>query len=166
MGTYKGHMSKYLPEYADQAYQACKQWGATNIELAKLFGVSKRAIQNWLVEHEGFREKVLAGKEEFDSALVEQSLLKRAQGYDLTEETKEPFEVEDPETGEKKIEYRVTKIVTKHVPPSDAACRYWLNNRQPTRWKNVKHVELAGEGGGGITVEVVSYKDQQNNDQG
>lgn len=72
---------------------------------------------------------------------VEQSLFKRACGYEYIEETKEPVLVmndkgkllTDPEL-------KVTKVVKKHVPPDVAAISMWLRNKKAEDWKDLKPV--------------------------
>lgn len=149
-----GRKPRYRPEYAQQAYVACAEAGMTDIQLAKLFGVGKTTVNMWKKKYPEFYDSILQGRDLFDSSKVERSLLKRALGYSYTETTKEPVEVPDPETGEVKRELQQVKKVTKHIPPEPSAARYWLNNRQPARWKNVKHVELTGENGGPIEHNV------------
>ena len=37
---------------------------------------------------------------------------------------------------------------TEHYPPSEAAGKFWLTNRQPKRWKDVSTKQLTGADGG------------------
>jgi transposase len=138
-----GRPTQYDPKYAEQAYVACAEMGASDLKLAKLFGVSKATITNWKRDHDEFLASIKKGREEWDNAEIEKSLGVRARGYKFTETTKEART--DPETGETKLV--TTKKVTKQVPPDTTACIYWLNNRQPDRWRNVKQVEVSGKDG-------------------
>ena len=57
--------------------------------------------------------------------LVEAALLRRALGYEVTEER-----TEDSEKGMK------TVAATKHVPGDISAMGLWLKNRCPERWRD------------------------------
>lgn len=62
------------------------------------------------------------------SSAVEYSLLKRALGYDYTEERTEYTE----KSGEK------TVVTQKHAPPDTTAQMLWLKNHKPDIWKEKK----------------------------
>jgi transposase-like protein len=143
--------SPYRDQFAQQAYVACSESGMTDVQLAKLFGVCKATINVWKKKHPEFAEQIRKGRDEFDSANVEDKLLKRAMGYTYTETTME----RDEDTGEM-VE---VKKVKRHIPPDTAAQRYWLNNRQPERWKNVKHVEADVHQRGEMKINIVNYDD-------
>jgi hypothetical protein len=34
-------------------------------------------------------------------------------------------------------------LLTKHYPPDVGAAKYWLNNRQPERWRNQVEIEVS-----------------------
>jgi transposase-like protein len=53
----RGPKTSYNPDYCDEARRACGQ-GASNEELARLFGVSASTIHNWIEEFPDFRKAV------------------------------------------------------------------------------------------------------------
>lgn len=113
------------------AYSACAEMGATNEDLARLFGVTVMAIEKWIREHSEFARSVYTGKDEFDSNKVEKSLRLRALGYD-----KEYEEVSETIGGK----YGHSRTVNKklvHVPPDVKAAIFWLKNRNRNRWQDV-----------------------------
>ena len=166
-----GRPTDFKEEYVHQAYVVCADDGYTNAKLAKLFDVDIRTIQNWLKNIPEFKESVLKGKDDHDSKHVEKSLLKRAKGFKHTEVTSEIMWIDDPKVyqptpmqelhgiGRRMINtYVPTKKVTKLVVPDTKACEIWLCNRQPDRWKRIKHVEVTGGGGGPIkTQELTNF---------
>jgi transposase-like protein len=79
-----GRPSSYKPEYVNMAKQAAKL-GATDADLARIFGVSDATIDNWKAQHPDFLGSLKAGKEEAD-ARVERSLYSRAVGYSFNSE--------------------------------------------------------------------------------
>ena len=67
---------------------------------------------------------------------VENALLKRALGYDYTEEKVEVSE---------KDGRKVTQTV-KHVAPDTTAQIFWLKNRRPDRWRDKPAAEDRTDG--------------------
>ncbi len=123
-----GRPSKYKPEYAKLADKIC-QFGATDDDLAEIFGVNERTINRWKKENPEFCQSLKKGKNYFDNK-VEMALAERAIGYSHPEE---------------KIFNHSGKILRvetiKHLPPDVTACIYWLNNRKPKEWATRKAVE-------------------------
>lgn len=121
-----GRPTKYAPaQFPDQARVACGELGATDEDLAKLFGVQVRTIANWKVRHPEFLQALKEGKDHFDSQEVEASLRRRALGYDYAEE--------HYIVTEKGKELR-RRVMKQQVPDTTAGI-FWLCNRQPHRWK-------------------------------
>ena len=110
--------------------------GATDLEIAQAFEVSIRTIHRWKLEHPEFREALKLGKEEAD-AKVEDSLFKRATGYSFDSEK---ILVIDGEP------QRVETI--EHVPPDTRAAMWWLQNRNPEKWRDVRHIKHDVDKGG------------------
>ena len=141
-----GRPTKYNPKYVKVAGKLCEEKGYTNKNLAAHFKVAESTINKWKKEFSEFSDAIKKGKDEFDSQVVEQSLLKRALGYSYVETTRElqadNEEVPDDDDGESAIQTLVvTKKVTKQVVPSDVAIIFWLKNRRPGRWSDVKEIE-------------------------
>ena len=137
-----GPKPKYQEDFARQAYVACKEGGFTDIKLAALFNVSKSLINNWKKDHPKFYDALKKGKDEYDCEKVEAALNKRAVGFRFTETTRE--------LDDKKSVMVITKKVSKFIPPDTKAAEFWLCNRNPDRWKKLKHVELTGKGGSNL----------------
>jgi hypothetical protein len=126
-----GRPSSYKPEYVNMAKQAARL-GATDADLARIFGVSDATIDNWKAQHHDFLGSLKAGKEEAD-ARVERSLYSRAVGYSFNSE--KIFCNKDGE---------VTRVpIVEHVPPDVTAQIFWLKNRDPKRWRDAWQIEAA-----------------------
>jgi hypothetical protein len=124
-----GRPSRYKPEYVNMAKHAARL-GATDADLAKIFGVSDATIDNWKAQHLDFLGSLKAGKEEADDR-VEQSLYQRAVGYSFNSE--KIFCNKDGE---------VTRVpIIEHVPPDVTAQIFWLKNRDPAHWRDAWQVE-------------------------
>jgi hypothetical protein len=145
-----GRPSKYQDDFARMAHVACVEGGFTDRKLADLFNVTRRTIDNWKREHPEFFRSIKAGKDKFDSSRVETAFLKSCLGIRFTETTKEPLVLGDSQEPGKLV---VTKKVQKFIAPNPKACMDWLCNRQPDRWKKLKHVELSGKDGRPVQTE-------------
>lgn len=152
-----GRPTDYKDEYVHLAQVACEEGGFTDAKLAKLFKCSRSTISLWKKEHPKFKAALLEGKWAFDSTKVEKAFLKRCLGFRYTETTREPAVIKKhldgnaPEVFE--TEMTITKKVSKVIVPDARACMDWLTNRQPGRWKKVKHVEVTGAGGGPVQTQ-------------
>lgn len=146
-----GRPTKYKPEYAAQAKKLCGL-GATDSQLADFFEVAVSTIALWKVEHAEFSDALKMAKEEAD-AKVEQSLYRRAMGYECDETDIRVVGGEIVKTDLRKI-----------YPPDTTAAIFWLKNRKPAQWREMKAVELTGANGGPIksqgTIDVSALSSQ------
>ncbi|MFZ0932131.1 MAG: hypothetical protein WAN11_26260 [Syntrophobacteraceae bacterium] len=133
--------SKYDPERYDGLASVMARFGAVDTEIAEQFGISRRLFYVWRKEHPSLREALRAGKFEFDSEKIEQTLCKRATGYYFTETTK-GLGKPDPETGEQKL--IVTKTVRKHTAADVTAIIFWLRNRRKADWSDKQQSNVPG----------------------
>jgi len=124
-----GAPTKYRKKYNEQARKLCLL-GYTDKQLASFFEVSEATINNWKIEYPRFLESLKAGKE-FADAQVAASLYQKATGYSC-KDTK--FATHEGEITDQK-EY------TKNYPPCPISIKYWLNNRQPEKFRERVEVE-------------------------
>lgn len=122
-GPGAGRPEDYRPEYAAIARGVCRL-GATDFDLAQEFGVTTATIWLWRSKHEEFLNATLEGKEAFDSR-AERSLAMRAVGYSYHSEKVFNFEGQI-----------IRAPIVEHVPPDVNACRLWLMNRRPDKWRD------------------------------
>lgn len=120
--------TSYRREFAEQAKKLC-ELGATDREVAEFLGRSERTIRTWKAEHPEFGEAMRVGKEAAD-ARVEQSLYRRATGYS--------FDALKIDTYQGRV---IKTRYVEHIPPDVTACIFWLKNRKPDEWRDVKAVE-------------------------
>jgi hypothetical protein len=127
-----GRKSLWKPEYVRMA-EGIAVLGATDKQLATIFGVSERTIHGWKKEHPEFFAALKKGKAEADNR-VKQALFKRAIGCHV------------PDTDIRVIEGEIVKTpLEKHYPPDTTACIIWLQNRDSENWKPRKAVEDDGK---------------------
>lgn len=127
-----GRPTEYKSEYAKQAEKLCEMFGATDLDLAKYFGVSERTIYYWKRDHKAFLHALKSKK--LSDERVERSLYERAIGYSHPED----------KIFNNNGEAMVVETM-KHYPPDTGACVVWLANRQPERWKKDPGSEKVGE---------------------
>jgi len=150
-----GRPTKYKEDYTRQAFIACKEGGLKDTQLAELFGVTEATIYNWKNEHPQFLEAIKNGKDIYDCATAEESLKKLIEGYDY----QEAKVITDGEG------HVIRKEMTKkHVSPNPGSLCFFLKNRNPARWRDMKAIELSGDKDNPINhkwvVEIVSPKDE------
>ena len=143
----QGRPTKFSPDMIGRAYDLCREAGLTDAQLGRAFGVARSSICLWKTEHPEFGEALKRAKEEFDTKVVEASLLKRAKGYRYDEVVMEPCVVrkkgELPELSDPAL--AVTKRMRKHMPGDVRAMVFWLKNRSPERWRDRQEIDLAAE---------------------
>lgn len=123
--------TKYKAEFAEQAGRLALM-GMTDMELATFFGVNKAQITRWKKRHPAFANALKENRALAGAAVVA-SMFKNAIGYEHPED--KVMGVEDGKP--------VIVQVTKRYPPNQAACQYYLSNREPERWRNKQELEVS-----------------------
>lgn len=125
-----GRPTKFKPEYIEQAAKLCAL-GATDSELASFFKVAVSTVALWKVEHAEFAQALRMSKADADRR-VEESLYRRALGYECDE------------TDIRVVGNKIVKTsVRKHYPPDTVAMIFWLKNRRPDEWRDVREVKMS-----------------------
>lgn len=109
-----GRKSAYKEEY-NQLAENYALLGATDKEMADLFGVTERTLNQWKKDYPEFLQSLKKGKSIAD-ANVAAKLYNRAIGYDCTA-TK--FATSDGKITD-------TQEYTEHFPPDTTAAIFWL----------------------------------------
>ena len=122
-GGYKPKM--YTPENVAKAIQMVEEFAATEDQLGRILGVSRFTIRNWREKKPEFKKALQAAKDVYNSRHGENALVKRALGYEWTQQKT------TIEKGVKK-----TTVTTIHVPPDPTCLKFLLTNRSSDRWRN------------------------------
>lgn len=109
--------------------------GVQRTQLAKLLGISRRSLYNYLEDAE-FLAHFRKGEARALQA-VEVALFRRCVGYTAQEVTM---------SRGKKGQLQITKVVEKHVPPDPTCLIYYTHNRDPRRWPNRQQQDLSMNG--------------------
>lgn len=121
----KGKYERWLEPDGLTLLEGWARDGLTDEQLAKKMGIGTRTLYEWKEKYPQISQALKKGKEIVDIE-VENALLKRALGYEYTEEKVEISE---------KDGRKVTQTV-KHVAPDTTAQIFWLKNRRPDRWRS------------------------------
>lgn len=132
-----GRPTQYKEEYVEQAYVACNKLGAIDKDLAELFKVTEKTINEWKKCHPDFCESIKNGKSEYDVKTAVNCLKKRVEGFEYTEVIKEV-----KTDGDGKIISKSAKEFKKRVIPDVGAISFFLKNRDRLNWKDYKAVEV------------------------
>ncbi|MBI4695575.1 MAG: hypothetical protein HY749_16280 [Gammaproteobacteria bacterium] len=133
-----GRPSKYRQELDAIAHKMCLM-GATDADLAEAFDVCEDTINEWKKVHPTFAKELENGKT-FADAEIAAALFHRAKGYSHPALHFASFEGDI-----------YSEEYTEHYPPDTAACRFWLMNRQRSKWREKIDVEHGGKDGAPLT---------------
>ena len=133
---------------------SCIREGDSNILACKKVGISKSTFYEWLESYPDFSDSLKKARKEFRETIVqtlEQSLWKRAAGYEIEESKNEYRTLKDGS----KVLVKSSKI-TKHFPPDTGALIFALTNLDPENWKHRQDNRLSvDEGISGFKISVV-----------
>lgn len=121
----KGKYQRWLEPEGLALLEDWARNGLTDEQIAQNMGCAAGTLYEWKKSYPEISEALKKGKEVVD-AQVENALLKRALGYEYTEERIEVSEKD----GRKVIQ------IVKHIPPDITAQIFWLKNRRPGTWRD------------------------------
>lgn len=117
----------WLSEAGLEVIAGWRQCGATIADIVDKMGIDPRTFRAWRNKCPELEDILTVGKE-VTNARVVGALYKRATGFYYDETTQELIEGE----------MRVTKVVTKYVPPDVKAALSWLFSRWPDAWRAIQ----------------------------
>lgn len=141
----RGTNSIYDPKlHPDIAENICRTKGLKNSELSDVFGIKLKTLEHWMKVHPELKEAIKRGRDDYDVHHVENSLLKRALGYEYEEITVKQINLKEKNEDGEIIIHPAKEIyrTKKEVAPDVKACMFWLQNRNPERWKNTKYLNV------------------------
>lgn len=106
----------------------------TDKEIAKKLGIGYSTYRKYKAQNEDLKQVIAEGKDKKNQA-VEQALYKCCVGYPYYEDVATKTKVQRVENGVVlESEEVVISSVKKYRGPDLAAQKYWLNNKQKTKW--------------------------------
>lgn len=121
----KGKYDRWLTPEGLLQIEGWARDGLTDEQIAHNMGCSRSTLTVWRSSYPAISDALKKGKEVVDRE-VENALLKRAIGYEYTEEQV---------TISKKDGRKITQTV-KQVVPDTTAQIFWLKNRCPEKWRD------------------------------
>lgn len=103
--------------------------GLTNEQIAKNIGVSRSTLNNWMTKHLDILGALKKGREPVIRNL-ENSLIKKAKGFEYEETTTEIIKMDDGSTRQKVIKHK------RYSPPDSSAAMFLLKNYRPDKYRN------------------------------
>lgn len=124
--------AKYKEWLTEDGLLRIESWasdGLTNEDIAHNMGIARQTLNNWCKKYSSILDALKKGREPVVRKL-ENSLIKKAQGFEYVETTTEMWVGED---GEKK--QKVSKH-TRYSPPDSSALMFLLKNYKPNKYRN------------------------------
>ena len=177
-----GARGKYVEWLTKEGLLKIEGWardGLTDEQIAHNMGISRSTLNEWKKKYPDISDTLKRGKEVTD-IMVENSLLKRALGYEYKEQKYAQVEMSEEEhflkqqiavnkykldhpeatleeirlveIGVSKFKSVLVEEKTKEVPPDVTAQIFWLKNRKPNEWREKQQNEITGAGGGPLQV--------------
>lgn len=129
--TNAGHIARKEFWLSDEGLELIAGFRREGETIEEIFqgrvGITETTWRRWLAGSDGLRSAI-SQTDEYVNCLVEQSLLRRALGYEVVEVDEELVEGE----------MRVVRRRHRHVPPDTKAALSWLYSRRPDRWRAVQ----------------------------
>jgi hypothetical protein len=116
---------KYQHWLTDEGLQKIETWARAGLidgQIAHNMGICRDTLNEWQKTYADISDTLKRGKETSDRR-VENALFKRATGFQYTESIDEVPGI---------------KVAHKRALPDVTACIYWLKNRRPEKWRDVK----------------------------
>jgi hypothetical protein len=134
----KGRYQEWLTPDGLTLLEAWARDGLTDEQISHNMGIRRSTLAEWKNKFPDISDALKKSKAVADIQ-VENSLYKRAVGYEYTEEK---IEVETTADG-MVINRKVVQTV-KQVVPDTTAQIFWLKNRKPDKWRDKQDIEHSG----------------------
>lgn len=154
--TTRGKYSKWLEP---KKLLLLESWARklSNEQIATNIGIAPKTLYDWMKKYPEINEALSKGKEVVVSE-VENALIKRALGFEYEEITYETLPIEDDDGNQRYFETPV-KRVKKYQAPDTTAAIFALKNMDPANWRDKQDLEINGDKGGAIKINIVPEAD-------
>lgn len=144
-------MAKFSKKTVDTIVGLVKSDTYTIAEICRQVGITPKTYHQWVNDYPDFADAIEMARQERMQFFVQEakkSLLKKIQGYDVTE-TKVvtiPGKKKD-ERGNPKPIIKEQTTTKKHIQADTAAIIFTLTNGDPDHWRNRQSTEVTGKDG-------------------
>jgi hypothetical protein len=126
--------TKYQPDFPERAKKMAEE-GLLDEQIASQLGIKISTYYLYQKQHIEFLEALKEGKKK-PNLEVEASLFKMCTGWTFQERKARPDPMD--KTGRR---MKVVEVIEKQVLPNVVAQIFWLKNRMPERWRDVRHLD-------------------------
>jgi len=110
--------------------------GAIDADVTNTLKINPETYKKYLRNNRDFYDKIWELKFEFDVEVVEESLKKRANGFEYEEVH---TEVNEDKNGQQR---KSVKRIKKFIPPDTTAMIFILKNRNSKKWRDKQEVDV------------------------
>ena len=138
-------MAKYGKKIVYKIVGLIKSDTYTIAEICRQVGITPKTFHQWKEEHPEFGQMIVDAKAERMQMFVieaKKSLLKKIQGYEVTETAVTTI---PDKNGKPTIKEQ--KTTKKHIQADTAAIIFTLTNGDPEHWRNRQTTEVTGKDG-------------------
>lgn len=140
-------MAKYSKKVVDRIVELIGYDTFTIAEICHQVGITPKTYHQWVNDYPDFADAIEQAKEarmQFFVQEAKRSLLKKIQGYEVTE-TKVVTVPTKGDPSKPTIKEQTTQ--KKHIQPDTAAVIFTLINGDPVHWRNRQSTEITGRDG-------------------
>ena len=138
-------MAKFSKKTVERIVGLIKSDTYTIAEICRQVGITPKTFHQWKEEHPEFGQMIVDAKDERMQFFVQEakkSLLKKIQGYEVTETAVTTI---PDKNGKPTIKEQ--KTTKKHIQADTAAIIFTLTNGDPEHWRNRQTTEVTGKDG-------------------
>lgn len=144
-------MAKFSKKTVDKIVGLVKSDTYTIAEVCRQVGISSKTYHQWVNDYPDFADAIEMARQERMQFFVQEakkSLLKKIQGYEVTESKVVTIPGKEKDAnGKPKPIIKEQTTTKKHIQADTAAIIFTLTNGDPDHWRNRQTTEVTGKDG-------------------
>lgn len=144
-------MAKFSKKTVDKIVGLVKSDTYTIAEICRQVGIAPKTYHQWVNDYPDFADAIEMARQERMQFFVQEakkSLLKKIQGYEVTESKVVTIPGKEKDAnGKPKPIIKEQTTTKKHIQADTAAIIFTLTNGDPDHWRNRQSTEVTGKDG-------------------
>ena len=144
-------MAKFSKKTVDKIVGLVKSDTYTIAEICRQVGIASKTYHQWVNDYPDFADAIEMARQERMQFFVQEakkSLLKKIQGYEVTESKVVTIPGKEKDAnGKPKPIIKEQTTTKKHIQADTAAIIFTLTNGDPDHWRNRQSTEVTGKDG-------------------
>ena len=144
-------MAKFSKKTVDKIVGLVKSDTYTIAEICRQVGITPKTYHQWVNDYPDFADAIEMARQERMQFFVQEakkSLLKKIQGYEVTESKVVTIPGKEKDAnGKPKPIIKEQTTTKKHIQADTAAIIFTLTNGDPDHWRNRQSTEVTGKDG-------------------